>query len=513
MILKPPVSYPLWNNFDEQQDSHSEQKIESKRTDLWLALYFPKLALEILEPENNSLPFVVIEEKNGKQLVHTASDPAAQLGIVKGMSLSAARAFSMQLQTRNLEPQLQQRKLQDLASWALQFSSRVSLQSPSSLLIEVAASIKYFGSLRKIIEQIDHSLKNSCRHTHCFAITPSPEASLLLARSGNQKVIHDLADLRSVLGQVSVSVLPIDKKSLQQLNKIGVHILRDIWRLPAAALARRFSVELMTYLDRVLGKSTSILPLHHPPASFQASCDIPHSLEKYDLLLPYAERLLNDLYCFLINLDLYTNQFCVYFQHEKLIPTSVNITLRQALRDKKHFLMLLETRLQNKKIAAPVTGIIIIAKTLHSYTAKTTDLFSKQRTDKFNGENIDSLLEQLHARLGDDAIKSLFFSEDHRPEQANSYKKATQESTRILSNNRPFWLLSEPEQLIRKGSRLYYKSLIQFSTGPERIESGWWDGVDIRRDYYIGIDDIAGSLWIYHDLKGRRLWYLHGLFG
>ncbi len=49
--------------------------------------------------------------------------------------------------------------------------------------------------------------------------------------------------------------------------------------------------------------------------------------------------------------------------------------------------------------------------------------------------------------------------------------------------------------------------------GPERIEAGWWDCDDIHRDYYIGIDKIAGSLWIYHDLKNKQNWYLHGLFG
>ncbi len=461
MILKSPVSYTLWDRFNDPQDDHSEQKIQSKRTDLWLALYFPELADE----------------------------------------------------TRNLDPLLHKKKIQDLANWALQFSSRVSLQLPSSLLIEVAASIKYFGSLRNIIEQINYSLKNSWRHTYYFAITPTPEASLLLAHSGEQKVIHELADLRSMLGKVPVNVLPIDEKSHQQLNKIGINTLRDIWRLPTAALARRFNVELINYLDRVIGKSTSILPLHKPPACFHTSCDIPHTLESYNLLLPYAERLLDDLHCFLRNLDMYTNQFCVYFQHEKLMPTIINITLRQALRDKKHFSMLLETRLQNKKTPAPVTGIKIIAETLHLYTGRTADLFSKQKTDKFNEGNIDSLLEQLYARLGEGAIKPLFFSEDHRPEQANSYRKPAQKTFRTPLAERPFWLLPEPRQLIKKDNRLYYKSLIQFSRGPERIESGWWDGNEIRRDYYVGIDLIAGSLWIYHDLKNRKLWYLHGLFG
>ena len=74
-------------------------------------------------------------------------------------------------------------------------------------------------------------------------------------------------------------------------------------------------------------------------------------------------------------------------------------------------------------------------------------------------------------------------------------------------------MLSEPKQLRKKNNRLYYKSIIRFSMGPERIESGWWDDADIQRDYYIGIDELIGSLWIYQDLKNKQFWYLHGLFG
>ena len=42
---------------------------------------------------------------------------------------------------------------------------------------------------------------------------------------------------------------------------------------------------------------------------------------------------------------------------------------------------------------------------------------------------------------------------------------------------RPGWLLNEPTLLAEPG--------VQILMGPERIESGWWDGADIRRDYYL----------------------------
>jgi len=50
--------------------------------------------------------------------------------------------------------------------------------------------------------------------------------------------------------------------------------------------------------------------------------------------------------------------------------------------------------------------------------------------------------------------------------------------------------------------------------GPERIESGWWDGDDIARDYFVARTPKASVVWIYRErgaLQGGQ-WYLHGLF-
>ena len=50
--------------------------------------------------------------------------------------------------------------------------------------------------------------------------------------------------------------------------------------------------------------------------------------------------------------------------------------------------------------------------------------------------------------------------------------------------------------------------------GPERIEAGWWDGGDIRRDYYIAESPRGEMLWIYRDsvVAPDGEWFLHGVF-
>ncbi|XZE22003.1 Y-family DNA polymerase [Pirellulaceae bacterium SH449] len=47
-------------------------------------------------------------------------------------------------------------------------------------------------------------------------------------------------------------------------------------------------------------------------------------------------------------------------------------------------------------------------------------------------------------------------------------------------------------------------------TGPERVESGWWNGVTQRRDYYRLVLENGIWLWVYRDLTSKT-WFLHGV--
>jgi protein ImuB len=46
----------------------------------------------------------------------------------------------------------------------------------------------------------------------------------------------------------------------------------------------------------------------------------------------------------------------------------------------------------------------------------------------------------------------------------------------------------------------------------ERIETGWWDGFEVARDYFVATTAKGERLWIYRELRGSRGWFLHGLF-
>jgi protein ImuB len=79
--------------------------------------------------------------------------------------------------------------------------------------------------------------------------------------------------------------------------------------------------------------------------------------------------------------------------------------------------------------------------------------------------------------------------------------------------HRPLWLLLAPQELDAQRGRPRHGGALELLAGPERIESGWWDGADARRDYYVVADARGGRFWIYRDCVGARKWFLHGIFG
>jgi protein ImuB len=77
---------------------------------------------------------------------------------------------------------------------------------------------------------------------------------------------------------------------------------------------------------------------------------------------------------------------------------------------------------------------------------------------------------------------------------------------------RPLWLLPQPRRLRARDDQPYFQGRLRLQAGPERIETGWWDGRDVRRDYFHASNPAGLRLWVFRDLRSRD-WYLQGLFG
>ena len=77
---------------------------------------------------------------------------------------------------------------------------------------------------------------------------------------------------------------------------------------------------------------------------------------------------------------------------------------------------------------------------------------------------------------------------------------------------RPAFLLNRPQRLIVEQGAPVLQGALELIAGPERIESGWWDGGDVRRDYYL-IETAAGQrAWAYRPVGEEGPLMLQGWF-
>ena len=84
---------------------------------------------------------------------------------------------------------------------------------------------------------------------------------------------------------------------------------------------------------------------------------------------------------------------------------------------------------------------------------------------------------------------------------------------KVADGDRPLWLARSPTPLSRHGGVPHLDGAPLFLVdGPERIETGWWDGHDIARDYFVARAPHGEQLWVYRDRRDGE-WYVHGLFG
>jgi protein ImuB len=77
---------------------------------------------------------------------------------------------------------------------------------------------------------------------------------------------------------------------------------------------------------------------------------------------------------------------------------------------------------------------------------------------------------------------------------------------------RPLWLLDPPHPLPEIAEIPQYEGPLTLMTRPECIESGWWNGDDVQREYFVACNPAQSLLWIYRENRKNSGWYLHGFF-
>jgi protein ImuB len=474
---------------------------------MWLAVFLPELALEVctrgLEIDG---PFAVVQGQGAGRRLVACNRAAGTAGLLPGCGLAAAWALLPGLRVMPREPDRERAALEHLAAWAGRFTPAVSLEAGRGLLLEVGASLTLWGGLASLWDRVRADLID-LGYSARLAAAPTPLGAWLLACADCQERVPDLAGLRERLGALPLAALELADGTLQALQGLGIRIVQGLLALPRAGLARRLGPQVLARLDRALGLAPDPRASWIPPAAFHARLPLPAEVSDAAALLFPLRRLLLDLQAYLEGVDGGVQRIEIALVHPRATTTGLTLGLLGPSRDAPHLLGLARTRLDRLTLPAPVQELRVEAAEVLPLPARRRDLF-----EKATGQEWQGVVERLSVRLGAEAVRGLTVLPEHRPEQAWRTAATAQPAAGPGGEWRPLWLLAEPRPLDLVQNRPALGGVLRLCQGPERIETGWWDGADVARDYFVAQDPAGAWLWVFQDRRDPGRWFLHGIF-
>jgi len=508
---------------------------------LWLCLEFSGLPLEIFLRTDGAEPAAVIESAQGGYRVRQANATAEQQGVLSGLGLNAALVLCPTLVLRERDRAGEAAAIERLAAWAGQFTSLVSIEPPRSLLLEIQGSLRLFGGLEGLGQVLDAGVA-AMGFTPRRAVAPTPRAALWLARGADGVVVTEPASLTSCLGRLPLIHTGWPEKTLRVLEEMGVVCVADCLRLPRDGFARRLGPERLADLDRALGRLPEPRTGFRAPETYEGRLELPAETLDSDLICRGMQRLLAELEGFLRARGAGVQQPVFGFLHASGEPTWLSLPLSRPTDSAALLAGLLSERLERCRFPAPVIALSLASGPVTAAAVSQPALEEGRDAEEGQAcggqgpvEDGRALVDRLRARLGEDVVRGVCLLADHRPERAWRYRGAGvddlaprspgtsagfgpsastgQGTLERYGPGRPLWILEQPRLLSLRDERPWLDGRLALREGPERIESGWWDGADVSRDYFVASNPAGTMLWVYRERRPAHRWFLHGVFG
>ena len=455
--------------------------------------------------------------------------PRPVIGRARAPSTACAQLWlAVQLGTPSSQPSGED--LERLGVLTQRLTPRVSLDPPDGLLLEVRGSLHLFGGL----EGLSREVATECSHLRMpcvLAVAPTPLAALALARAGRklripapQLTVTDPAQLVGKLSPLPLATLRWPQDTLDRLARIGVRTIGEALRLPRAGFARRFGTAQLQTLDRLTGRASDLKDRFEEPARFRRRRELCYELENHAALLVVLKPLLEELGRFLEARQCGVLALECRLWHRAVAPTRCVLRLAAPVADPAQLAGLLGERLSALVLPEPVRACELRSGPLLPRILAAGRLWQPGEQGGGAAPQAPELLERLRARLGAQAVHGLGVVEDHRPEAAWKVREPVM-TARVSEEPgprarapaaeaaRPLWLLRAPRQLKERDGLPRRRGPLRLLGEAERIETGWWDGAEIARDYYTAADSRGARLWVFREREAPHRWFLHGVFG
>jgi protein ImuB len=292
--------------------------------------------------------------------------------------------------------------------------------------------------------------------------------------------------------------------------------------LPRSEVALRFGREVLLRLDQALGDVPEILRPERFVEPVAACWEFEDATAQRWVLDKVFERLLQEMLDRIAPQQLGIERLDCELRTTSKEQVPFSVGLLQPSDSLRHLMELTGLQLEKLRLPAEVDQLKLRAM-VAPRTWRQGRIFEVNRRN--TREEFQALIERLSNRVGEKSVLRAYLRPEAQPELSWGYVP-------WLGNRIPDQLgrssgaLARPVDVPRspapvhveiddRPTRMVWRErsyVVVRSWGPERIETGWWRGRDVRRDYYRIEVEGGRRFWLFQDLVQGE-WYLHGVYG
>jgi len=365
-----------------------------------------------------------------------------------------------------------------------------------------------------------------CRWLRRRVVDPPPSVSTTHEISSSVVIIPSEQTHEFLAAMPLVALrLPDDLHDL--LRQLGLQRVGELGSLPRADFNARFGPELLRRWDQATGRVDEPVVALPLPQSFEAEQFFEHPVGDRATLEFVLEQLVQRVAQMVGMAGRGALRVEVQFDCKASGNIAFDVGLFRPSASADHLFGLLQMRMEQLRLPDKVETMVIRVTETSELEKHQAELFDSGSATQHARQTAD-LIDRLASRLGRDRILGIHLLAEAQPERAYRYESLVSGKRRGSKRSSSCNLASRPLQLLRRPLRLSAVAIVPDgpplhftlpsgqqrvakSWGPERIQTGWWRGQPIHRDYYRVETSRGTRYWLFR----RRTdggWFLHGVF-
>jgi protein ImuB len=336
---------------------------------------------------------------------------------------------------------------------------------------------------------------------------------------------------REVLRSLPVEALRLSTEVVDLFSELEIRRIDQLLALPRSLLPARFGPQVLRRLDQALGNIAEPMTPENSPEPIEGSWTFEYSCTERRFLERAFEHLLEEVLAKLRPRQMGVQRLLCKLDLAGSEPQCLLVGLLHPTHSLKYLMELTRLHLDRIRLAGEVTAITVRVLAAPPLEFRQGQLFENDDWSE-RWRHFPTLVEVLSNRLGKKAVLRPRLQPEAQPELAWRYEPWLEQKKTAYSEPpgaeekknaffRPLSLLSQPVAIaavsvVPGGAPLRFewgrrRFEVSRTWGPERIETGWWRGSDVRRDYYLVETTRGEQFWLFRALDSDG-WFLHGTF-